>query len=183
MTLNDTSTVNNHTRTVRTRGKRTGAVSILAVTAVLGLSLATGGPATATEAGPATTTDAGTWRAYGNTNPITSSPATWACAGSKTVATAVIAQVCAIRSSGGGSVQAAVIVRNNRSSLYSASAYVDLYTASPAIPLDSWECTSSGVGANSWSVCFGKTLSQPSSVKVYSVGWLKETYLGQSPNI
>ncbi|MFE7903110.1 hypothetical protein ACFU3E_37645 [Streptomyces sp. NPDC057424] len=186
VTLDDTSTVKSRTRTAAAagtagrRGRRTGAGSLLAITAVLGLGLATAGPATATEAGPAA--DAGTWRAYGNTNPITSSPATWACAGSKTVAASVIAQVCAIRSAGGGSVQAAVIVRNNRSSLYSASATMDLYTAT-GTHLGLWHCASSGVGANSWSVCFGTTLSKPSSVKVNSLGSLKDTYLGQSPNI
>ncbi|WP_199813310.1 hypothetical protein [Streptomyces aureocirculatus] len=184
VTLNDTGTVKSRTRTTGTagrRGRRTGAGSLLAITAVLGLSLATAGPATATETGPAA--DAGTWRAYGNTNPITSSSATWACAGSKTVATSVIAQVCAIRSATGGSVQAAVIVRNNRSMLYSTSAYVELYTATSGSFLGSWECASSGVGANSWSVCFGKTLSKPSSVKVDSPGWIKGTYLGWSPSI
>ncbi|MGW7263257.1 hypothetical protein [Streptomyces sp. NPDC054842] len=142
---------------------------------MLGLSLATAGPAGATEAG--------SWRAYGNTNPITSSSATWQCAGSKTVATSVLAQVCAIRSSGGGTVQAAVIVRNNRSSLFSASANMDLYTAASAAYLGDWACASSGVGANSWSVCFGKTLSKPSSVKVNSAGLLNNVNLGQSPNV
>ncbi|MGW0538498.1 hypothetical protein [Streptomyces sp. NPDC003032] len=173
-----TSKAKSRTRTVGAAGMRvtrTGAGSIVAITAVLGLSLATADPAAAA--------DAGTWRAYGNTNPITSSSATWKCAGSKTVATSVLAQVCAIRSSGGGSVQAAVIVRNNRSSLYSARAIVDLYTATPATYLGLWECASSGVGANSWSVCFGKTLSKPSSVKVNAAGFLNNVDLGQSPNV
>ncbi|WP_199924561.1 hypothetical protein [Streptomyces sp. WM6386] len=176
--LKDTSKVKSRTRTVGAAGMRvtrTGAGSVVALTAVLGLSLATAGPAAAT--------DAGTWRAYGNTNPITSSSATWHCAASKTVATSVLAQVCAIRSSGGGSVQAAVIVRNNRSSLYSATANMDLYTAAPATYLGDWACASSGVGANSWSVCFGKTLSKPSSVKVNSAGLLNNVELGQSPNV
>ncbi|MER7576982.1 hypothetical protein [Streptomyces sp. NPDC126514] len=184
VTLDDTNTVNSRTRTTATagrRGRRTGAGSLLAITAVLGLSLATAGPATGTETGPAA--DAGTWRAYGNTNPITSSSAKWACAGSKTVATSVIAQVCAIRSATGGSVQAAVIVRNNGASLYSTSAYVELYNATPSSFLGGWECTSSGIGPKSWSVCFGKTLSKPSSVKVDAPGWIKGTYLGWSPSI
>ncbi|MFD4634021.1 hypothetical protein ACFVYR_20040 [Streptomyces sp. NPDC058284] len=196
--LKDTSKAKSRTRTVGMRVKRTGAGSIVAVTAVLGLSLATVGPAAATglgpaaardlgpaaarDLGPAAAADVGTWRAYGNTNPITSSPDTWKCAGSKTVAASVLAQVCAIRSSGGGSVRAAVIVRNNRSSLYSARAIVDLYTAAPVTPLGLWECASSGVGANSWSVCFGKTLSKPSSVKVNSAAELNDVDLGTSPN-
>lgn len=184
--LKDTSKVKSRTRTVGAAGMRvtrTSAGSIVAITAALGLSLATAGPASATDVGPAAATDAGSWRAYGSTNPITSSSDTWLCAGSKTVATSVLAQVCAIRSSGGGSVRAAVIVRNNRSSLYSAGAIADLYTAAtPPTFLGIWECASSGVGANSWSVCFGKTLSKPSSVKVNSAGLLNNVELGQSPN-
>ncbi|MGW0902918.1 hypothetical protein [Streptomyces sp. NPDC002853] len=148
---------------------------MVAIAAVLGLGLASASPAAAS--------DAGTWRAYGNTNPITSSSATWKCAGSKTVTTSVLAQVCAIRSSTGGSVQAAVIVRNNGSSLYSATANMDLYTATPVTFLGDWTCPSSGVGPKSWSVCFGKVLSKPSSVKVNSIGILNNTYLDQSPNV
>jgi hypothetical protein len=80
-----------------------------AITAALGLSLATAGPAAATESGTRTqglavAEASGTWRAYGNTNPITSSTSTWKCGSSTTVATNVIAQVCAIRSSSGSSV-------------------------------------------------------------------------------
>ncbi|MFF0050850.1 hypothetical protein [Streptomyces sp. NPDC005498] len=157
------------------RVTRTGTGLTVAITAVLGLSLATAGPAAAT--------DAGTWRAYGNTNPITSSSATWHCAGSKTVATSVLAQVCAIRSSGGGTVQAAVIVRNNRSSLFSAAAGMDLYAAATATKLGDWACSSSGIGANSWSVCFGKTFSKSSSEKVNSVGYAGSINLGQSPDV
>jgi len=154
------------------RATRMGAGLTVAITAVLGLSLATAGPAAAT--------DAGAWRAYGNTNPITSSSSTWHCASSQTVATNVLAQVCAIRSSGGGGVQAAVIVRNNRSSLYGAEARMDLYTSS-GTRLGDWACASSGVGANSWSVCFGTTLSQSSQVN--SVGGLNGVNLGLSPNV
>ena len=43
------------------------------ITAGLGLSLATAGPASAT--------GSGTWRAYGNKNPFTSSSSTWRCFG------------------------------------------------------------------------------------------------------
>jgi hypothetical protein len=121
----------------------------------------------------------GSWRAYGNTNPITSSSSTWHCAGTKTIATSVGAQVCAIRSSGGGSVQGAVIVRNNRSSLYSVQAAMDLYNSSGK--LGAWECSSSGVGANSWSVCFGQTISQSGSVD--SVGIANGVSLGVSPKV
>ncbi|RRQ81119.1 hypothetical protein CQW39_04750 [Streptomyces griseofuscus] len=142
-----------------------------AVTATLGLSLATAGSAAAA--------GGGSWHAYGNTNPITSSSSTWRCAGTVPVATDVSAQVCAIRSSGGGAVQGAVIVRNNRSSLYSVQAAMDL--ATPSASLGAWACPSSGVGATSWSVCFGPTLSQ--SGPVNSVGEANNVNLGMSPNV
>lgn len=147
------------------------AASTTIITAALGLSLATAGPAAAAESG--------NWRAYGNTNPITSSSSTWHCAGTKTIATNVGAQVCAIRSSGGGSVQGAVIVRNNRSSLYSVQAAMDLYNSSGK--LGAWVCPSSGVGANSWSVCFGQTISHSRSVD--SVGIANGVSLGISPKV
>ncbi|MGC7099166.1 hypothetical protein ACPZ19_31210 [Amycolatopsis lurida] len=139
------------------------------VAAVLGMSLAVASPASAAT---------GSWKAYGNTNPITSSSSTWKCAGSESIASNVVAQVCAIRSPGGGSVQGAVIVRNNRSNLYSVSAGMDLQTSS-GVNLGTWVCSSSGVGANSWSVCFGKTLAQ--SNKVDSVGIANGVSLGVSP--
>lgn len=120
--------------------------SVAVIAAFLGLSLATAGTAAAAT---------GTWRAYGNTNPITSSSSTWECASSRTIATNVVAQVCVIRSPGGDHVQGAVIVRNNRSSLYAMTAAVDLRINPPDVVVDVWNCPRSGVGANSWSVCFG----------------------------
>lgn len=76
-------------------------------------------------------------------------------------------------------MQAAVIVRNNRSSLYSAAAFMDLRTASAG--LGNWSCANSGVGANSWSVCFGTTLTQSSPVN--SAGSAEGASLGVSPNV
>ncbi|WP_410567643.1 hypothetical protein [Amycolatopsis sp. cmx-4-61] len=149
---------------------RTAFAGLTTIAAGLGLALTTTGTAAAAETG--------SWHAYGNTNPITSSSATWHCAGSKTVATSVVAQVCAIRSAGGGAVQGAVIVRNNRSALFSVSASMDLYTSSGA-GLGVWTCASSGVAANSWSVCFGRTLAQSSPVN--SMGDAKGVDLGTSP--
>ncbi|MDQ0791201.1 hypothetical protein [Streptomyces sp. B3I8] len=151
------------------RVARTVAV-LTATTAALGLSLATAGSASAA---------AGSWKAYGNTNPITSSSATWGCHGSVTIASSVLAQVCAIRSAGGGAVQAAVIVRNNRSTLFSVSAAADLWTSAGS--LGDWACSSSGVGANSWSVCFGKSLAESASVN--SVGTANGVTLGQSSTV
>jgi hypothetical protein len=143
-------------------------------TAGLALGLAAAAPASASAAAT------GSWHAYGNTNPITSSSSTWHCAGSKAVTTNVVAQVCAIRSPGGASVQGAVIVRNNRSSLYSVAASMDLYTTS-GTKLGDWACASSGVGANSWSVCFGSTLPQSSPVN--SMGFANGVNLGISSDV
>lgn len=133
---------------------RTVVASLTVITAFLGLSLATAGIAAA---------DDGVWRSYGNTNPITSSTSTWKCADSRTIASNVVAQVCAIRSPNGKSAQGAVIVRNNRSSLYSMSAAVDLRNSWEIMGV--WHCPSSGVGANSWSVCFGGTRAEQSWVR------------------
>ncbi|EEP72484.1 hypothetical protein MCAG_02812 [Micromonospora sp. ATCC 39149] len=55
-----------------------------------------------------------------------------------------------------------------------------LYTSSGAY-LGDWACASSGVGANSWSVRFGRTLIQSSPVN--SVGVANGASLGQSPNV
>lgn len=142
------------------------------VAAVLGVSLVTAAPAAAAESG--------TWNAYGNTNPITSSPSQWQCAGSRTVVTSVIAQVCAIRSVAGSHVQGAVVVRNNRSSVYSVRAVVHLYT-SAGTELGVWTCPLSGVAANSWSVCFGRTLAW--SGRVRATGYANDVYLGTSPYV
>ncbi|RZU74356.1 hypothetical protein EV384_2810 [Micromonospora kangleipakensis] len=144
------------------------------ITAVLGLSLATAGPAAAAESG--------TWVAYGNTNPITSSSSLWKCAGTKTVTTNVLAQVCAIRTQNGGGayVQGAVIVRNNRSSLYSTTAFLSLSHTFGSL-MGTWACPSSGVSANSWSVCFGRTLFSDMNVEAEgSIGTLE---LGRSPSV
>ncbi|WP_199548154.1 hypothetical protein [Streptomyces sp. N35] len=124
------------------------------LTATIGLGLATAGSASA---------DDGSWRAYGNTNPITSSSSTWKCASTVSLDTSVGAQVCVIRSASGGSVQGAVIVRNNRDSLYRVSATVSLYNSAGVWQGGTWHCAKSGVGANSWSVCYGKTVTTSAS--------------------
>jgi hypothetical protein len=92
-----------------TRRVLAGLVTI--VTVVLGLSLAVAGPAAAAT---------GAWKAYGNTNPITSSDSRWKCGSSEDVGVSMVAQVCVIRAPSGASVQSAVIVRNNRSDLSNA---------------------------------------------------------------
>jgi hypothetical protein len=76
----------------------------------------------------------------------------------------VLAQVCAIRSANRAAVQAAVIVRNNKSSLYGVEAAADLsrfaeVAGDPAAGFyDRWTCSRSGVAAHSWSVCFGASV-------------------------
>ncbi|MFG1714604.1 hypothetical protein [Micromonospora sp. NPDC049203] len=136
------------------RFSRVGARLVTVTTAVLTLGAVTAAPAAA---------DAGSWRAYGNTNPITSSSSTWRCGSTHAIATDMVAQVCAIRSAGGGAVQGAVIVRNNRSSLGPAAASVSLWNVYRE-NRGSWTCPSSGVAANSWSVCFGATISSLTSL-------------------
>jgi hypothetical protein len=137
------------------RAKRVAAGSAAVVTTVLGLNLATTGPAAAA---------GGTWRAYGNTNPITASSSTWFCGSTVTVGSSVVAQACTVRSPSRPYVQSAAIVRNNRSSSFSASASITMFEY---IPVGTWTCSSSGVAAHSWSVCFGQTRTIVSSVATY----------------
>ncbi|MEU8124878.1 hypothetical protein AB0C21_39720 [Spirillospora sp. NPDC049024] len=130
------------------------AVFAVAATSVLGVGAASVGTASADTA-PA----AGTWRAYGNTNPITSSSSTWKC--TDTINTAVWnikAQLCAVRSASRTGVQTAVIVRNNGGGAVTTAAYAELWDYQTVGPLGRWKCSPSGVARNSWSVCFGKTI-------------------------
>ena len=153
---------------MRTHVTRATAVLAAVIAVVFGLALATPGTAAAAD---------GTWRAYGNTNPIDSSPSKWVCADTKTIAPNVFAQVCAIRSADGDHVQGAVIVRNNRFTGYSVTATVDL--ANSGGEINFWKCKSSGVAQRSWSVCFGQTLPERGSVT--SEGWANGEYLEVSP--
>lgn len=114
-------------------------------------------------------------------NPITSSPSTWKCNDTRVVDTNVVAQVCAVRSESGTSTQAAVIVRNNRSSTYSLSASTSLYVAGEGL-LATWDCPRSGVAKNSWSVCFGRTIGE-SYLLVYAKGYAGGAELGLSPRV
>lgn len=139
------------------------------VTVVLGLSLAVAGSAAA---------DTGVWRAYGNTNPITSSDSRWWCESTVTVASNVGAQICAIRSASGSSVQGAVIVRNNRSSLFKTDASMALFSRSGPLGRN-YMCYRSGVAANSWSVCYGKTLARRGGTMVQ--GHAHDEWLGNTP--
>lgn len=106
----------------------------------------------------------GSWRSYGNTNPITSSKSSWKCGRTTSVGANFYAQSCTVRSADRLSIQGAIIVRNRTSSLRSASAVLSIFRRDAAY-LGSWYCKSSGVGGNSWSVCFGNTFRHPSSVE------------------
>jgi hypothetical protein len=153
--------------------RTTRAIALIA--APLSLSLALAAPASAAAA-------PGTWRAFGNTNPVEASSATWRCASSREIADNMIAQVCAISGADGESRQGAVIVRNNRSSVASASAAVNLYGVwSGEDPIGQWTCGSSGVAAHSWSVCFGATIDYSS--KVWANGDAKGVGLGFTGDI
>lgn len=143
-----------------------------AIIAVIpGLSLATVGPAAAAD---------GAWRAYGNTNPITSSSSDWTCGTTVTVASSVLAQACMVVSPSRGSMQGAVIVRNNRSGLFKTNASVSLYRPSGNQVMDTWKCPESGVGANSWSVCFGQTITNPGPTR--AEGAVNYREIPSSPN-
>jgi hypothetical protein len=152
-----------------TRKVLAGLVTI--VTVVLGLSLAVAGPAAA---------DTGNWKPYGNTNPITSSSSDWACTPTKEIGYRLGAQVCAIRSPSGGSAQGAVIVRNNQPNNFLVDASVRLIDANSGDVLGDWACSRSGVGKNSWSVCYGDTLTHRDSV--FSSGYANNIHLGYTIN-
>jgi hypothetical protein len=141
------------------RVSRVAAGLAATVTAVLGLSLATAGPAAA----------AGAWHAYGNTNPVTSTSDTyfWGCGATGTVTSDVIAQLCVQRQIGTSRYRSAVIVRNNRSSLYSASTTAVL-DAIDGTTMNISSCPQSGVAANSWSVCYGTTVGPASGGSAYA---------------
>lgn len=116
------------------------------------------------------------WQSYGNTNPITSSSSTWKCQSSIKVATNVNSQVCTVRSANGQYVQGAVIIRNNNSYLYTANASMTVYYPNRSTR-GSWSCSSSGVGANSWSVCFGTTFAA-NGYSYYTGGYANNVWLG-----
>lgn len=147
---------------------RTAAASMAAITAALGLSLATAGPAAAASSGA--------WAEYGDKNPITSSTSTWRCASTVAITTNVGAQVCAVRSQSGISVQGAVIVRNNRGLAYSVTAETDLFGTDS---LGKWVCQPKAVKADSWAVCFGETIRH--NFPVDAQGYANNKFLSISP--
>ncbi|NRQ33565.1 hypothetical protein HII36_17155 [Nonomuraea sp. NN258] len=131
-------------------------------------------------AGPAAIAASGIWRSYGNTNPITPGSGTWRCQSPRPVDAdaQVNGRVCVIRSPNGTSaVRAAVIVRNDGSGSYTATAALGLYTSSALI--GSWACSSAEVAAHSWSVCFGQARTVRG--RAYARGTVNAVDLGRSP--
>jgi hypothetical protein len=153
------------------------AVAVTAVIiAVAGLVLVTAGPAAAAR---------GRWKSYGNTNPISSSPSTWSCGRTRDIEFgdySVVAQSCAIRTPDGTGVQVAIIVRNNRSSLYGVAAQVTM-NDSYEVRLGVWGCATSGVAPDSWSVCFGETRPSPGPVHTGSDLYINGFMLARSPYV
>ena len=149
------------------------------LTAVAGLSLSTAGPAAAA------TIEPGTWRPYGATNPPTSGTSIWNCTGELRITDdqLVTGRVCVIRTPNGEHFQGAVIIRNDRSSLYGTEVAFMMETYDDGDYDIRWVCPRSGVGAHSWSVCFGRTLWWPitfSTARVRESG-ANGVNLGPSP--
>lgn len=108
-------------------------------------------------AGPAAAEN-GVWRSY-SSDPTRIGTSTWECGYTDNrIASGVSAQVCAIRTANKERVQAAVIVHNRRTTAFSVKATAFLWDVKSLNSLGSWDCRSSGVGAESWSVCFGITI-------------------------
>jgi hypothetical protein len=140
------------------------------VVSVAGLGLATAGPAAAEDI----VQEPGRWVAYGKTTPIRP-PSTWSCNDNVPFDSYVLAQVCAIRTADEKFVQAAVIIRNNRSTLYGVEVAMRLRPDIPGVEFKfRWVCPRSGVASGTWSVCFGRTLEWPlqshTQVKTFNAG-------------
>ncbi|WP_250009224.1 hypothetical protein [Actinoplanes sp. M2I2] len=159
------------------RIKASSAAAAVIITATLGLSVMTASPAaaaetvrgnwpTAGEADPmgfgksaAADPEVGTWRSYA-TNPINAGSSTWRCGDAKGIGTDISGRPCIIRTADRESVQGAVVILNNRSSIVPVEAAVVVRAAAyEPFELGEWHCSRSGVGARSWSVCFGETFS------------------------
>ncbi|PRY38924.1 hypothetical protein [Umezawaea tangerina] len=96
----------------------------------------------------------GSWVAY-KKSPFEVGTSTWHCGQTWPVGSNLLAQVCVVRTADEHYAQSAVIVRNNNSFLVGMTAQSDLSRGDEFV--DRWSCASSGVAANSWSVCFGAT--------------------------
>jgi hypothetical protein len=152
---------------------KTLAAAMAVITAALGLSVLTAGPATASTAAAV---EAGVWQSY-QSNPIGSR---WYCNNTATsIGADISGRPCIIHSPNGQSVQGAVVILNNRSTTVPVVAAVNVYDS--VSKLGEWHCSRSGVGRSSWSVCFGKTLPYHSLVMTH--GGANGHDLGYSPAI
>jgi hypothetical protein len=137
--------------------------SAAVIIAVAGVGLAVAGPASASV--PPGGNPLGTWHAFGNTNPISSSSSRWVCGITTQIGINVDAQVCVVESSDTISVQPAVIVRNDKPIEYNATAEMTLKETGIQNPRTfTYDCPQSGVASRSWSVCFGNTVRNPAEV-------------------
>jgi hypothetical protein len=154
------------------RLKTLAAVATAVITAALGLSVITAGPAAAAAVG------AGVWRSY-DTSPIGSR---WACGDAKSIGADISGRPCIIRTADGQSVQGAVVILNNRSTVVPVVAAVVVWPEDGVVfePWE-WHCSRSGVGASSWSVCFGDTF--PYTDEAYTQGGANGHDLRLSPSL
>jgi hypothetical protein len=141
------------------RPARLIAGSAAIVTTVLGLILATAGPAAAADF-------PGRWQSY-TTSPITG-PSTWKCSYSDPFDTNMLAQFCVVRTQNGSGVQGAMIVRNNRDTLYGAQVAIKLQDN--LFIWGQWVCPRSGIAPHTWSVCYGETFPHSSPIYTYLGG-------------
>jgi hypothetical protein len=155
------------------RLKTLAAAATAVITAALGLSVLTAGPATASTAAAA---EAGVWRSY-ESNPIGSR---WYCLNTATsIGADISGRPCIIHSTNGQSAQGAVVILNNRSTVVPVEAAVNVYDLNGKYR--EWHCSRSGVGRSSWSVCFGETF--PYRPYVFTHGGANGYDLGTSPAI
>jgi hypothetical protein len=128
------------------------------------------------------------WKSFGNTNPITSTGGRWRCQTTVPLSNNVGAQVCTIRFPStddfpNGRIQGAVIVRNSTNYLFSTNASLTVYREHDRRIFGSASCSSSGVGANSWSVCFGSHFPSAYGTRYYTGGYANGRNLGTTwPN-
>ncbi|TQS43694.1 hypothetical protein [Cryptosporangium phraense] len=131
---------------------RVVAGSAAVVTLAAGLTMVVADPAAAL------TVENGTWRAVGSQDPANSWGGTHKCdAGWSDIGASVQARKCGIRSANGQSVQGAIVIRNSRPTLVGVQVAFMMDTLHSGTFDIRWVCPDSGVGANSYSVCFGRT--------------------------
>ena len=154
--------------------------SAAVIAAAAGVGLAAAGPASASLP-PGGGALAGSWRAFGGNNPIATSSSTWLCESSVPIGVNVVAQVCVVSAADDSSVQPAVIVRNNKATEYDAQASMSMVATNPGKSA-SYICSPSGVAPNSWSVCFGASVSNVGRAFVRGTAG-NSVNLGQTPPV